>query len=109
MSSLRQGRRSPVGTEVAGGLITARSGALPARAPSAQPLRQLRLDGFAPDLVALRLRMEVVGAERIGQEDALVVEKFRPDVEEEDVLLVVQLRDDAIDIDDFLPHRIARD
>ena len=52
--------------------------------------------------------MQVVGPERVGQEDALVVQKCPADVHVEDVLLIVEARDDPIDLRDFVPHRIAR-
>src|SRR5258708_36046559 len=56
---------------------------------SAQQAHQRGLHRLAPDVVALRLRMQVVGPERIGQENALLVEELRADVEVEDVFLVV--------------------
>src|SRR5262245_9142658 len=48
-----------------------------------QKLADLRADRLSPDVVALRLRVQVVRAEGIRQERALLVEELRADVQEE--------------------------
>ena len=53
-------------------------------------MRELVLHCLAPDLVALRLRVQVVGAERVGKEDAALVEELAADVHVEHMPLVVQ-------------------
>src|SRR4051794_913641 len=55
----------------------------------AQQLGELLLHRRAPDVVALRDRMQEIGAERVGQELAALVEELAADVHEEDVLLIV--------------------
>ena len=58
--------------------------------PSPHQFRQLVLDCFAPDLIPPGPRMKIILAETVGQEDAVLVEKFWPDVQVDDVLLIVQ-------------------
>ena len=50
--------------------------------------------------------MQTIASERVRQELALLVEELRPDVHEEHVLLVVELRDDAVDLRD-VKQRLA--
>ena len=76
----------------------------------ALPLHQLRQFVFhrlAPDVVALGQRVQIVGPERVRQEDALVVQELRADVQVEDVLLIVQPGDDPVGLGNLVAHRIA--
>ena len=70
-------------------------------------LGELGLHRRAPDVVALGLRVQVVRPEGVRQEHALLVQELRADVHVEDVLLVVELRDDPVDLGDLVAHRIA--
>ena len=51
--------------------------------------------------------MEVVGSERVWQEEALVVEELRADVQVEHVLLVVETGDEPVDLGDLVADRIV--
>src|SRR5438046_1650254 len=68
------------------------------RGRSFHQLRELRLDRLSPDVVALGQWVQVVRSERLGQEHALLIQELRADVEVEDVFLIVELGDGAIDL-----------
>src|SRR5258708_4658525 len=65
--------RSPVLLGVAGSPSTSAVVNGTAGSELLQQLRELVFHGGAPDVVSFRLRVQVVGPERVGKEDALIV------------------------------------
>src|SRR5438105_11814381 len=85
-----------------------------AYAPRAMPLKQPALersllhqlaeflpDRLAPDIVPARGRVEVVGAEGVGEEGSRFIEELLADVEVEDILLIVEAGDDLVGFGDL--------
>ena len=72
-------------------------------------LRELILHRGAPNVVALGLRVKLSARKRSGRKYPVVVQELGADVQVENVALVVELRNNVVDVCDLVADRVAGD